>query len=142
MPYKLSPSALSLLSECPKCFWLHHNKGICRPEGIFPSLPNGIDKILKIHFDAYMKKGELPPELHKLNNHVKLFDNFSMLEQWRNARQGLVWKDAKGNILKGALDNLLQKGDKLIVIDYKTRGYPINDKSHTYYQDQMNIYNL
>ena len=56
MPYKLSPSSLSLLSDCPRCFWLQLNKGVKRPEGIFPSLPSGIDRILKDHFDRYAEK--------------------------------------------------------------------------------------
>ena len=63
MTYKFSPSSLSLLKDCPICFWLHFNKNIKRPAGIFPSLPSGMDKILKNHFDKFMKKGLLPPEL-------------------------------------------------------------------------------
>lgn len=62
MPYKFSPSSLSLLKECPICFWLQFNKGVKRPAGIFPSLPSGMDGILKKHFDSFMEKGELPPE--------------------------------------------------------------------------------
>jgi len=37
--------------ECPRCFWLQIVKNIKRPAGIFPSLPSGMDKILKVHFD-------------------------------------------------------------------------------------------
>ena len=70
MTYKFSPSSLSLLKECPKCFWLHFNKGIKRPDTIFPSLPSGMDGILKKHFDFFMEKGELPPELQQLNGDV------------------------------------------------------------------------
>ena len=62
MPYKFSPSSLALLKDCPRCFWLHFNKNIRRPAGIFPSLPSGMDKILKIHFDNFRDKGKLPPE--------------------------------------------------------------------------------
>jgi hypothetical protein len=47
MAYKLSPSSLSLLKECPRCFWLQFNKGIRRPSTVFPSLPGGMDRILK-----------------------------------------------------------------------------------------------
>ena len=66
MTYKFSPSSLSLLKDCPRCFWLRFNKKINRPDSIFPSLPSGMDKILKEHFDKFMKKGELPPELSEL----------------------------------------------------------------------------
>src|SRR3989344_4511673 len=81
MTYKFSPSSLSLLKDCPRCFWLNFNKNIKRPDSIFPSLPSGMDKILK-------------------------------------------------------------KGKKLIVLDYKTRGFPLKEDTHEHYQDQMDIYNF
>lgn len=47
-------------------------------------------------------------------------------------------------MLRGAVDSLFQdrESGKLIVLDFKTRGYPLRDNSHTYYQDQMDLYNL
>ena len=47
MTYKFSPSSLSLLKDCPRCFWLNFNKEIKRPGSIFSSLPSGMDKTLK-----------------------------------------------------------------------------------------------
>lgn len=143
MPYKLSPSSLSLLKECPRCFWLHFNKGIKRPEGIFPSLPSGMDRILKLHFDSFMEKGELPPEL--CNNEckeLKLFDDKDLLKVWRSNLKGISWKDEEGNLFRGAVDNLLVKGKKLIVLDYKTRGFPLKEDTAGHYQNQLDIYNL
>lgn len=142
MPYKFSPSSLSLLNECPRCFWLHFNKNIRRPDSIFPSLPSGMDRILKIHFDSFRDKGELPPELAKLNGKYKLFDNAELLTIWRNNFKGVEWVDGEGNLFRGAVDNILQKGKKLIVLDYKTRGFPLKDDTAAHYQDQMNIYNF
>ena len=142
MPYKFSPSSLSLLKECPRCFWLHFNKGVKRPDSIFPSLPSGMDRILKIHFDSFRDKGELPPELVKLKGNYKLFDNAELLAVWRNNFKGIEWLDKDGNLFRGAVDNILQKGKKLIVLDYKTRGFPLKEDTHHHYQDQMNIYNL
>jgi len=142
MPYILSPSRLSLIKNCPRCFWLHFNKGIKRPEGIFPSLPNGMDKILKAQFDAFRDKEQLPPELKDLGEDVKLYNNIFLVEAWRNFKRGIRWEDEHGNIFMGAVDNILKKKDKLIVLDYKTRGYPLNENTHQYYQDQMDIYNL
>ena len=143
MTYKLSPSTLNLLKECPRCFWLQFNKGIKRPEGIFPSLPSGMDRILKIHFDRFMERGVLPPELcdNKECKDLKLFDDKELLEIWRNNRKGIQWKDGE-NILKGAVDNILKKGDKLIVLDYKTRGFPLKEDTAEHYQDQLDIYNF
>ncbi|MFH2027899.1 MAG: PD-(D/E)XK nuclease family protein [Nanoarchaeota archaeon] len=139
--YKFSPSSLSLLKDCPRCFWLHFNRNIRRPDTIFPSLPSGMDKILKEHFDKFMRKGELPPELEELNGDVRLFDDDELLKVWRNNFKGIQW-EYKGNLFRGAVDNILKKGDKLIVLDYKTRGYPLKEDTHKHYQDQMDIYNL
>ena len=142
MKHKFSPSSLSLLKDCPRCFWLHFNKNIKRPNGIFPSLPAGMDRILKEHFDRFMKKGELPPELKELNGEVTLFNDEKLLPVWRNNFKGIQWTDEKGNLFRGAVDNLLVKGKKLIVLDYKTRGYPLKEDTHEHYQDQMDIYNF
>lgn len=142
MPYKLSPSSLSLFKDCPRCFWLQLNKGERRPAGIFPSLPSGMDRVLKVHFDSFMKRGVLPPELQELNGSVKLFDNQELLDLWRNNFKGIRWQDANGNTLFGAVDNLLVNGEKLIVLDFKTRGFPLKEDTHNYYQDQMDIYNF
>src|SRR3989338_6047630 len=115
MPFKFSPSSLRLLEDCPRCFWLHFNKNIKRPDSIFPSLPSGMDRILKVHFDSFMKKGMLPPELHSLNGEVKLFDDENLLKIWRNNLKGITWSDEDSNLFRGAIDNILVKAKKLIV---------------------------
>lgn len=142
--YKLSPSSLNLFKECPRCFWLRFNKKIIRPAVIFPSLPSGMDRILKKHFENFAKKGMLPPELctRKECIGLKLFDDFKKLEEWQNQRKGIKYEE-NGNILAGAVDYLLVVTEKgtLIVIDYKTRGYAIKEDTATHYQSQMDIYN-
>jgi hypothetical protein len=117
-------------------------KGVKRPEGIFPSLPSGMDLILKSHFDSFRDKGKMPPELSALNGDVKLFGDVELLNVWRNNRKGIEWVDKDNNIFKGAVDNILQKGKKLIVLDYKTRGFPLKEDTHMHYQDQLDIYNF
>ena len=142
MTYKFSPSSLSLLKECPRCFWLAFNKGVKRPAGIFPSLPSGMDRILKKHFDKFMEKGELPPELEELNGKIKLFDDAELLKIWRSNFKGIQWEDKEGNLFRGAIDNILKKGKNLIVLDYKTRGYALKEDTAEHYQDQLDIYNF
>jgi hypothetical protein len=44
--------------------------------------------------------------------------------------------------LHGAIDNILVKGKKLVVLDYKTRGFPLKDDTHEHYILQMNLYNF
>ena len=111
MIYKFSPSSLNVLKECPRCFWLQFNKNVKRPAGIFPSLPSGMDKILKNHFDSFMEKGELPPELceHGECKSMKLFDDVELLKIWRSNFKGIPWEDKEGNLFRGAIDNILVK---------------------------------
>lgn len=144
MSFKLSPSSLNLFKECPRCFWLTQHKKFKRPDTIFPSLPSGMDRILKEHFDRFMEKGLLPPELcnHKDCKELKLFDDADKLKIWRNNFHGISFKDEDGNVLHGAVDNILVKDDKLIVLDYKTRGFPVKEDTHEHYIDQLNIYNF
>src|SRR3989344_9678891 len=139
--FKLSPSSLSLMQECPRCFWLTQHEVWKRPSGVFPSLPSGMDRILKEHFDRFRDKGELPPELCE-NSHcesLKLFNNKELLKVWRNNLKGITWTDKDGNILHGAVDNLLTKGKKLIVLDFKTKGAPLKDETEAGdgYQNQL-----
>lgn len=144
MVFKLSPSTLSLMHECPRCFWLSNHEVWSRPNGIFPSLPSGMDSILKRHFDKFMEKGLFPPEL--CNNseckNLKLFTDTELLKEWRNSRKGLWFEDKEGNILHGGIDNLMvnKKNNKLIVLDYKTRGFPLKEDTHEHYQNQLDIY--
>ncbi|MEM3374235.1 MAG: PD-(D/E)XK nuclease family protein [Candidatus Woesearchaeota archaeon] len=142
MPYSLSPSTINLFLDCPKCFWLQFRKNIKRPEGIFPSLPSGIDRILKEHFDSYIEKNDIPPVLKKHNVDAKLFSNLELLNKWRDQKIGLSFTDNKGNILRGAVDNLLIKDNKLIVLDYKTRGYEVKNDTHEHYRVQLDLYNF
>ena len=145
MGFQLSPSSINLMLECQKCFWLQIVKKERRPSGAFPSLPSGMDRILKEHFDRFAAKGELPPELRD-NRHAKgmtLFSDMATLNTWRNNRKGLMHTDTEsGVLLRGAVDNILTKDGKLIVLDYKTRGYPLKDDTHEHYASQMHLYNF
>jgi CRISPR/Cas system-associated exonuclease Cas4 (RecB family) len=142
MAYILSPSSISLFLECPRCFWLDKHKVWKRPTAGFPTLPAGMDRILKEHFDRFRDRGELPPELKnsECKNECSLFEDKVLLKEWRNAKSGISWQDEEGNILHGGIDNLLVKKGKLIVLDYKTRGYPVKDDSADSYKMQIEIY--
>jgi hypothetical protein len=103
-----------------------------------------MDGILKVHFDKFRDKGLLPPELCN-NNHcedMKLFNEPELMKSWRNNLKGIRWEDKDGNILFGAVDNILQKGKKLIVLDYKTRGYALKEDTADHYQNQLDLYNF
>ena len=144
MVFKLSPSSLSLYQECQRCFWLDKQDKWKRPNGIFPSLPSGMDGILNKHFDTFMLKEILPPELCD-NVHckdMKLFSDKELLKVWRSNFKGIRWTDKEGNTLHGAIDNILMNGKKLVVLDYKTRGFALKEDTHHHYQHQLDIYNF
>lgn len=144
MNFKLSPSAINLMQECPRCFWLTQHKVWKRPAGIFPSLPSGMDNILKKHFEKFCEKGLLPPELCENGycKNLKLFKDKEKMKIWQSNFKGISWKDKGGNELHGAIDNILVKGNKLVVLDYKTRGYAVKEDTAEHYRLQQNIYNF
>jgi len=102
-----------------------------------------MDRVLKVHFDKFRDKGEMPPELCEDSHcdNMKLFDDVGKLDVWRNNFKGIVWEDG-GNVLRGAIDNILVKDGKLIVLDYKTRGYPLKEDTAGHYQLQLDVYNF
>ncbi len=144
MKYKLSPSSLSLFNDCQRCFYLSQNKQIERPRGIFPSLPSGMDKVIKEYFDECRRERRRPEELAALPADVNLYQDLKQLSTWRNNYKGIRWNDAAGNTLSGAIDDLLQQEDTLIILDHKTKGFKPKepDKTVDYYQQQLDMYAL
>ena len=140
---RLSPSSLNLFLECPRCFWLDKNKGIKRPRDIFPSLPGGMDSVIKKYFDSYRLNSDMPPEIKGKITGV-LFSDIATLEKWRNWRKSeLCYEDRESRaILVGALDDCLVEDDFYIPLDYKTRGYELKEDPRRYYQNQLDCYCL
>ena len=134
---------MNLFFECKRCFWLRVKKGIKRPSRPFPSLPSGVDKQVKNHFDHFREKDEKPPELEDLD--LQLLEDKEFLEKARDWRTEPKWRSGEYNaILRGGVDDLLKDGDKIVVMDYKTRGFPPKEKKGVpdYYGRQVNLYNL
>jgi len=116
-----------------------------RPQSYFPSLPTGMDRILKEHFARFIGQEILPPEiaLDPDTEGLHLFSDKEQLKIWQDNFKGLSYKDDQGNVLQGAIDNILvSKENKLIVLDYKTRGHDINPKTPYAYKKQLELYNL
>ena len=143
---KMSPSSgLALYKDCPLCFWLKESQGISRPRGIFPSLPSGMDLILKNHYDNY--RGKLPPELEGKVDGV-LMKDLKLMNLWRNWKTGLTASFKELNaMLFGALDDCLVikvgKKEYYVPLDCKTKGSPPKEgDSELYYQGQLDSYSL
>lgn len=142
---KLSPSKLNVFNECKRCFWTTERKIGARPRGAFPTLPGGMDRVLKNYGDNF--RGGLPPELvGKLPaNYVLFSDPDAKLEGWRNRYVGMSYEDKKaGFSLKGAIDDLLERTDSGAVapFDYKTKGQLPKDDGSQYYRTQLDSYEL
>lgn len=140
-PVRLSASTLSVLLDCPRCFWLQVNEELRRPQGPFPSLPSGIDAILKTAMDAFRKRGELPPELAATTSGT-LFPDQQQLDRWRDSLRGdLRYTDAAREIeVIGGIDDLLVEKKRLTPLDFKTRGFPVKSDTHAHYQHQLDLY--
>jgi len=143
MNIKLSPSSLALFMECPRCFWLEKVKHIPRPSCVFPSLPSGVDRVLKRYFDEHRAKGTLPEGL-KGKFHGRLYGDIKNLKVWRNSMRGLRFRDEEtGIMLIGAIDDLFVTNNNLYApIDFKTRGFPRNENTHKFYRLQMDLYSF
>ena len=142
----VSPSALSEFRKCPKCFYIDRNEKLKRPRGAFPTLPGGIDRILKSYFDVHRADGTLPPEIRDaLPDGTKLYADTEKLKAMRNARYPLL-KMTIGNVtLAGGLDELLVRADGAVSpFDYKTKGNVITEDKDPfeYYRMQLNDYGL
>ncbi len=141
---RLSPSALNLYKDCQRCFWLDKVKNIRRPRGIFPSLPNGMDRVIKDYFDSYRQKGEMPPEFNaKSFDGLLPYDNQRQLDLWRDWKTGPQFVDDDESILFGAVDDLMVKDGKHVTFDYKTKGTPTTvEAAKKYYTTQLECYSL
>jgi len=143
---RLSPSALNLFNGCQRCFYLEKKLGLKQPGGIFPSLPGGMDNIIKKYYDKYIGTGDLPPDIRDKDITGKLFPDQAQMKKWRNWRAtNLKYVDEDRNAyLTGALDECIILDEGYIPTDYKTRGYPLKDLNDPkkYYQTQMDCYEL
>jgi len=97
-----------------------------------------MDKILKEHFDKHRKNQTIPKEIQSIN--LNLFNDEETLKIYRNQFKGIQYKDTSGNILAGAIDDLLEKNKEITIIDFKTRGFALKENTSKSYQDQLNVY--
>jgi len=135
---KISPKSLNLYFECPLCFWLEKNKGVQRPAPYPFALNLEVDTILRQDFDKHRDTGT-HPLLEANNIPAKLFQNQSLLNEWRDNTKGLRFED-HGAELYGILDDVLDFGNgKLAPFDYKSTGEKVPDV-YDKFQLQMDIY--
>jgi len=143
---KLSPSKLALFRECPYCFYLSEKYKIMRPRGFFPSLPGGMDSVIKEYFDRYRDNKALPPELEGIAN-GKLVDQ-ETIAFMRNRHKFCFEQEIKNTkiIFSGAIDECIveetKKGNRYSPIDFKTRSSFDETKVSPFHQLQLDCYAL
>lgn len=75
----------------------------------------------------------------------KLYGDMEKLKNWRSNWKGIekVTFPAWNIVLKGAIDELLvDSAGKFIIMDFKTRGYPVKEDTHEHYRTQLDLYGL
>lgn len=142
--FSLSPSKIGVLKDCPKCFYNANVLKVDRPRGIFPSLPGGVDLVMKTCFDAF--RPVLPAHLVKQLPGRTLWGTMEQINKLRNWRSGLkveIQIHGKTVSLIGALDDLIVEPDGTFSpFDVKTKGKQPETDGAEYYQHQMDLYSL
>lgn len=129
MTYKLSPSSLNLMLDCPRCFWLQMVKKIRRPAGPMSSIPIKMDSIIKKYFDKYREQNQLPPIIRGL---VK--------GKLAKGMPKTLYFEKSLIALKGLPDEYLELEDgNIVAFDHKTKSKP-PEETHPSYQLQLDIY--
>ena len=139
----LSPSKLNLKAECIRCFYDANVLKIERPRGIFPSLPGGVDRVMKDYLDQY--RGGLPPSLVGRIPGVLWgsVEQITKLRNWRSGLKAILKVGGKVVSLIGALDDvILEDSGTYSVFDTKTKGDVPKDDGARYYQNQLDLYAL
>ncbi|MFB6220173.1 MAG: PD-(D/E)XK nuclease family protein [Halolamina sp.] len=140
---QLSATTLNLFVKCKRCFWLHVNEGIERPELGFPSTIGAVDQHIKEQFDTYRGTGRRPPALEDVQIDERLVADSALVSRWRTWQTAPKYEaPARDATLVGALDDLLvTDADELVAFDYKTRA-SLPETPHGHYRRQLAVYTL
>lgn len=142
--YSLSPSKIGVLKDCPRCFYDAEVLKVARPRGIFPSLPGGVDLVMKNCFDA--NRSTWLDCLQTEMQGKTLWGTVEQINKLRNWRSGLkATITVKGKVVSliGALDDLVVEPDgSYSPFDTKTKGKEPSSDGSEYYQHQLDLYAL
>lgn len=140
----LSPSKIGIMKDCPRCFYDANKLKIEQPRGIFPSLPGGVDRVMKNMIDS--NRSSWPAPLVQEMAGKRLWGSTVQIDKLRNWRSGLktvvTVKGVQVSLI-GALDDLVLEADGLVSpYDTKTKGDLPKDDGLQYYNHQLDIYAL
>lgn len=128
---KLSNSTISIYYDCQRCFWLHFNKGLKRPQGIFSGMPIVIDSLLKKHISKFRTVNEMPSFMELIKGRIAVDADWAKVKS-------MSYKDpVTGFELVGKPDELFFHGMELYSFgDYKTAGKGDGNIYDAYYRQQ------
>lgn len=129
----LSPTGVSNFIDCDLCGYRKF-KRLQLPRNKYPSLPNGVDRVLKDLSNLHRLKGK-PPELW--GRHLpgrRLYREPPKKLSWK-------WEELSINV-EGEPDEWVTESDgTLSVVDFKTRGFPLKEV-YPSYKLQADFYGL
>lgn len=151
----LSPTLMDTYRKCPRCAYDQMVMRLKQPRGAFPTLPNGLDNVVKSYLDQH--RGGLPPELSYLDGRVIHPDQtlVNTYRQWNGLKtiknisvaaptdRMPERKITHTLIVNGGIDDLLYiPGEDMIeLIDIKSKATePDDDYGDRYYQFTMDTY--
>ncbi|MEO7665625.1 MAG: hypothetical protein ABIU97_01150, partial [Dehalococcoidia bacterium] len=118
-------------------------KKVERPRGIFPSLPGGMDRIIKSYMDTF--RGSMPPELAGKIPGV-LWGTVAEINKLRNWQSGMkpVIQTPHGSVsLIGAIDDMSVHEGLYASVDGKTKGSAVKPgDTERYYSVNADVYSL
>lgn len=150
----MSPTLMDTYRQCPRCAFDEMVLELKRPRGAYPTLPNGIDAIMKQYTDKF--RGTLPPELKHMSGY-RIHEDTSLINTFRQWNGIIASTDimvkrpttanpkrevAQTLVLRGGIDELLiNSTDQVVIIDFKTRkDEPSADYGEKYYQHTVDTY--
>ncbi len=154
MRVTMSPTLMDTYRQCPRCAFDEMVLDLKRPRGAYPTLPNGIDNIMKAYTDKF--RGTLPPELAHMSGY-RIHEDQTLINDMRGyfgiiaSTDIMVKRPTPANpnrqvaqtvVLRGGLDELLiNSTDQVVVLDFKTRkDEPSDDYGEKYYQHTVDTY--
>lgn len=128
--FRVQATSLSLIQECPQCFWLAYKFGLKRPSLPVARITTQLDSAIKKWIEKFRSSAQLPDWLERNGFKGTLL-----------GPQNLEFLDENTNImLVGRLDELLKEVDGYCVIDFKSGKPPESGLAPPYYQVQLEAY--
>lgn len=146
--YSLAGTAMGEFEKCKRCFYDDKHK-IAKYRGIFATIMGGLDREMKLHYDAHRQINVLPPELvGKLPDGMKLWGTLADIQpyrKWNSNPHRQLYRAKNGLILQltGEYDEIFVSPlGVLSIADGKSKGDKPKDSGARYYLPQQDHYHL